>query len=319
VASPQGESVLVVKFPWRDFSQPSLQLALCDDPKADPANLQPMVIDPAVAVPLWQRMAGAINQPLHAGTSEVLKTAVEFIDHDGGRTLRVCSATNALGQPSCYGLDEKDRRSAVFYQLDAWSGPDGAVRIAQADLGRVPAFAQSSPLRVWFLDAQKVIWATTVDWPGKDAPKPVVEPPPPPPAKPAQPPVAKTPITLPPVTSVLAPETVPMPAPAVQPKPVAPRIGRQQPPAIVDLDELSVDELAQYIEKTWGKTMSPKVRKNWVGGWHNYYEVDNAEAVRRDVFLQLVKLCRADQPPGDLRDALGIFYRKLKQQRPQPH
>ena len=80
-----------------------------------------------------------------------------------------------------------------------------------------------------------------------------------------------------------------------------------------DLREMSVDELAAHIEQTWGPTMSPAVRKAWVGGWWNYYKVNNPETVRREVFMKLLKTCYRDQQPGELKEALALLYLRLKQ------
>ena len=332
-----GEPVLSVKFPWKQCAQPSLQLAVVTDPKVDPTKLQPMLIDGPAAVALWQTMVGALNKPLHAGTTEVLKTRMDFMAYDAGKTLCVRARTNSLDQPAAFGVDAKDGASTVFYLLDSWTEKNGDLRISQADLIDVPQFAEKGQLRVSFLDAEKVLWAVTVDWPGKIAPKPAAEQPVPaappgtgekPPeslvaptspttepagAKPAQPPAAAE---QKPAEAEQKPAVVEQKPAAVEQKPAGESQPPQVNPAKTDIREMSVDELARHIEKTWGPTMNPRVRKQWVGGWANYYQVDNPESVRRDVFMQLIKLCYNDQDSGDLRNAFAMLYQKLKQQRP---
>jgi|GEM_PF-6893121 len=86
------------------------------------------------------------------------------------------------------------------------------------------------------------------------------------------------------------------------------------PSALVEpnLRDMSVEELAAYIEKRWKGQMSDKVRKAWVGGWYNYFKVNNPEPVRRDVFMSLLRRCYKLQPPGELRNAFATLYVKLK-------
>jgi hypothetical protein len=360
-----GEPILSVMFPWKQYAQPSLQVVIVTDSKVDPTKLQPMTIDGPAALALWKTMVEALNKPLHAGTTEVLKTRTDFMNYEGGKkTLCVRARMNSLEQPSAFGID-KDGLATVFYLLDSWTDKNGDLRISQADLTNAAQFAEKGQLRVWFLDAEKVQWAVTVDWPGKVAPKPVAEQPAPaslpgnaekppeslsgptvvgstePLAKPFQPPAMfeqKPALPVPdqkpavveqkPVdnSSTFGPGWRPAPKssespawPNTTPAPAArPPVESQPPretPAKTDLKDMSIDELTQYIEKTWGKTMNPRVRKQWNGGLVNYYHVDNPDSVRRDVFLQLIKLCYNDQDSGDLRNAFAVLYQKLKEHR----
>ncbi len=80
-------------------------------------------------------------------------------------------------------------------------------------------------------------------------------------------------------------------------------------------ETMSIDQLAGHIERRWGSTMPPGVRKNWVAGWHNYYRTENPLEVRRAVFMTLLRSCYREQQPGELRDAIAALYVKLRRQK----
>lgn len=77
---------------------------------------------------------------------------------------------------------------------------------------------------------------------------------------------------------------------------------------------MSIDELAAYIEQTYGKSMSPYVRAEWSKGWAGYYKRQNPDDVRRSVFMALLRNCWQAQPSGELRNALATLYLKLRKQ-----
>lgn len=78
------------------------------------------------------------------------------------------------------------------------------------------------------------------------------------------------------------------------------------------MEDMTIDELTDHIERTWGGSMSKAVRKPWVGAWRYYYQVENPDSVRREIFLTLLRTCMKEQAEGDLRDAFGVLASKLR-------
>jgi hypothetical protein len=129
-------------------------------------------------------------------------------------------------------------------------------------------------------------------------------------------PAAKTPVSTPAgpaSTSVLGPAA--SGGKSVVAKPETSSVAstpKKTPSGSPRVEEMNIDELADYIEHRWGETMSAEVRRSWLGGWHNYYRVSNPEPVRRVVFMSLLITCFKAQPSGELRDAFAMLYWKLK-------
>jgi hypothetical protein len=82
---------------------------------------------------------------------------------------------------------------------------------------------------------------------------------------------------------------------------------------------MSVDQLVDHIDKTWGAGMSSRVRREWVGGTVYFYKSQNPVADRLNVFVRVVKDCYWETS-GELHDAFSVLYGKLKQrQTPRDH
>jgi len=154
---------------------------------------------------------------------------------------------------------------------------------------------------------------------------------PPPPASPAVKPVAKPAASKPaqattgpattgpakPPTAVNAPPAVPAtakPSSVVPPATSSVAAGGQAalPPGKQDIQDMSINDLTSYIERTYADQMSQSVRKSWLGGMRNYYHSENPEVVRRDVFMALLRSCWKEQRPGEMRNAFATLYLKLK-------
>jgi len=84
------------------------------------------------------------------------------------------------------------------------------------------------------------------------------------------------------------------------------------PDGPLTVEQMSVDQLAEYIERTYGKRMTPAVRQSWEQGWYLYYKVQNSDDIRRSQFMTTLRTCWRDQPSGELRDAIAILFLKLK-------
>jgi hypothetical protein len=112
----------------------------------------------------------------------------------------------------------------------------------------------------------------------------------------------------PPATSAASAPTSPTP-PATASRPVVP----PQPSVPLAMKEMSVDQLADHIEKTWGGDMSPRVHGMWKRALYQYYQGQNPLSVRRDVLMITIRSCYEDRTSqAGLRNALRILYYKLQ-------
>ena len=201
----------------------------------------------------------------------------------------------------------------------------GEIRVELQDLGlAIDKYSQPGRLRIWLLDDEKPVWSDTITWPGKQAKvvsapiettTPKIDFPPPHiapstsagPVAPSAPlaPAAKMPTTNPlPVGPVK-----PIPPPSTSVSPPAP------PPVPRDIKEMSVDQLVDHIEKTWGAQMPPRVRRAWQGGNFYFYKTQNPAADRLSIFMNVVRECYW-QTSGDMQQAFLVLYVKLKQRQP---
>ena len=355
--SDKGEPALTVKFAWKEFARPSLQLALVGATKPVPLSVNGVQLTEQLG-----KLVSRLNKPVVAGSSVLLERAKEFSEYDDGKPLLILGATNSLGRPAAFGLGDQTGATIVFYLLDNWADANGVVRVALSDLGAVPAYAETGKLHVWFLNEEKVVWERDIAWPGKGKPQAGGAALPPQttgekpatdkgdsrgdaktktatdlkaaaenekaaarfdpfwkaPAKSGAPTGAASPeIIAPPATESKPTESKPVEAKPAESKPAESKPAGAKPaepaPAKTEIRDMNVEEAARYIDKTWGSGMNPKVARNWKHGMTNYFQTDNPEAVRVDVFMTLIKNCFAEQEPGELRNAFALLYQKLKQ------
>jgi len=305
--------------------RPSIQLALVLGKTADPAALAPLAIDGVKAVTDWKHAIEMLDQPIVGVPGQIRRKSMALLEFDDQKLLRLMGHDNSLKKPAVFGLDESGVR-LVFYVLETWSDASGDFRLELRDLdAAADKFAQPGQLRIWLLDDEKPVWSETIPWPGKQekvlAPKP---------AEPATPKFDMAPPRLSPGDGPLAPAAVAPTVPATNlpplwpSNPVAPPRNSPppqavQPPAPLDVKEMSVDQLVDHIDKTWGAGMSSRVRREWQGGTDYFYKSQNPVADRLNVFVRVVKDCYWETS-GELHDAFSVLYGKLKQrQTPSAH
>lgn len=337
-----GEPGLSVVFNWKTLAKPSLQLRLLDE-AADPKTAKPLAIDYTAAIEVWANQVSRLNRPMFSGSSELVRSNTAFLElAEDARLLTVRGQINSLNKPAAFGYEEKDCSSIVFFQVADWLNPAGTFRLAWSDLTALVKWKNAGQVRVWILDADKVVETATVAWPGQPDAKPDVEltnkPEPeerkpedkkpadttkpgalrssPPSASSATPEPAKpTPAADKPEPTV-SPKPTPSPKPeekAAESKPEKKPEPEPKPAPPPSPDDMTIDQLTQFIETRWGKLMGEEVRKAWNGGMANYYRIPNPDSVRREIFMNFLKNCYQEQPPGDLRDAFAILFRKLRQ------
>jgi hypothetical protein len=280
-----------------------------------------------MAVATWKHEINMLNQPIQGAPGQIRRTSMELMELGNQKLLRILGQDNSLKKPAAFGIEENGLR-LVFFVLDAWTDAHGDFRLGLQDIDRAAEkYAQPGRLRVWLLDDEKPIWSDTVAWPGKQEKLPA--------AKPVEPVPPKMEVAPPSVLPGMAPSmpvmpTVPdvsaaHPAPLWPANPASSAIPPSNsrppqpasPPAPVDVKEMTVDQLVDHIEKTWGAQMSPRVRREWQGGTFYFYKTQNPTADRMNVFVRVVKDCFWETPAGDLHDALSLLYVKLKQRQPR--
>jgi hypothetical protein len=337
---PSGEPVLEIRYPWSEFSRPSIQMAWTEN-EAGVAGLKPIALDDVRAEALWQKEIGRIDQPKFPGSLEPVKTTLSFLERKDGKPISLRAGKNSLGKAAGYAADESAGSSLVFYLLNSWGDETGSLKFVLGDLEMATKLAKPGKVQVWFLSQEQPVWDATVDWPGKQPAREVAQQPAasaPEMPSPQMPDAASNLLVAPgaeasspsgpdglSVAPTLEPPTSPVdtgtPAPAPNPgetvvaSPAAqPQPAKSEEPTPAtkpDFEKMSIDELAGHIEKQYGATMSPVVRKYWVGGLNNYYRSKNPLPVRRSVFMDLLRSAYDEKPPVELRQALRALFFKL--------
>ncbi len=157
-----GGQVLVVSYPWKVHSRPSVEVRLVTGEDPGPSVIRPLFfvedyLKGAAKVSLWRCQDKAtvkgVREPLTASD-------VEF-ELVGGR--------NSLGEPSVCVVHrfEADKpgagTAAIYCRLPAWAIDK---RTLYLDLPRED-FAERGKLYVWFLRQGTILWRETLDWPGQ--------------------------------------------------------------------------------------------------------------------------------------------------------
>ncbi len=165
--APTGKAILAIHFPWRVYSQPSVEVRWMGDQEADTRDIRPLqfvadVMKGQLRSDVYTCRDKAADTPIHK--------AVKVRDRDG----EILGDRNLLGKPSATViLPELPRTSetteatdlaarAVFFPLDSW-----AVDRRTLWLELPPAhFSEPGRIRVWFYREGNVVWWKTLAWPG---------------------------------------------------------------------------------------------------------------------------------------------------------
>lgn len=349
----QGRPVLLISGLGPRLATASVQLALVVDPAVDPQTLEPLAIDARQALATWGSQAAALNKPAFEGSRQAVCTRMDQLELGNQKALSVYARNNALGRPASYAVDDDGRRLA-FYLLSAWTDQNYAVHVEWSDLqwpsktNVGPKFDGPGRLVVWVLDENRPPEKKVIDWPGKTAPPPQASAAPAgglsagtfaKPELSADPPRTGGSETFRPSSPAAGSSGTPnstAPAGTAAPSPAAGGWrGTGMPPAIagsptaskpaaseavvvpkrpLTIEEMTVDQLSDHIERNYSKAMAPSVRQSWEQGWYLYYKLQNPDEIRRAQFMATLRTCWHDQPSGELRDAIAVLYLKLKKQ-----
>ena len=346
-----GQPVVQVQYPWFELPRPSMQIGWFEE-TADTAAAEPLAIDGAEAENHWQKQLDRLNQPTYEGSTELVKTSLTHVDRGSGELIALRGRENLLGKTSVYAVPEKAGTPVLIYLLERWADDQGTLCFAPGDFELTTQFQNPGKLRIWLLSEEQTVWSKTLSWPGRKATATDQSVPPPAEPQPqmASPPAAPAPSTPQDAGSPSKPEIAapaPPPEPGVGPVPpmpgaaepdgkktqeepqwkpseklASPPAGEANPPTPQpsappplsedDYEKMSVEVLAQHIEKQFGPTMSDEVRRFWVNGWKYYFRVPNPPDVRRKIFMDMLSSAYDEKPSPKLREALKTLYQKLK-------
>lgn len=159
-AWPKERPVLLIRYPWRVHSRPSVEVRYLADDERDTAGIRPL----GFVAQMKADVAMALYQCLDlSDDTQISKT---FKEKDG--TLEVVGRKNDLGNvvaeatflPKEGAIDAGAR--VVYFPLEPWGADAESLRL------ELPAAQFSKPgrVRVWLFREGSVVWWQTVVWPG---------------------------------------------------------------------------------------------------------------------------------------------------------
>jgi hypothetical protein len=158
-----GKPLLVIHYPWREYTRPSVEVRWMDDNEADNAELRPLQFVADV-------MRGEITSAVYAAREAAWGAPTSKTLKDHGREFQILGEKNLLKQPAATVLfparptgDDRGAR-AIFFPLEPW-GVDR--QTLWLDLPSAQ-FAEPGRIRVWFYRGGTVLWWKTLIWPGME-------------------------------------------------------------------------------------------------------------------------------------------------------
>jgi hypothetical protein len=158
---PPGKPVLVVDYPWKVYTKPSVEVRAVADDEPDTTAIRPMAF---VAALMKGDVTLAVYRALDL-TEEARRTKAF---KQKGQEFQVVGLKNRLGRaaaqavfpPKAGGKDTIAR--VAYYPLEPWDVDGQTLRL------ELPPehFSQPTRIRVWFLRDGDVVWWQTLWWPG---------------------------------------------------------------------------------------------------------------------------------------------------------
>lgn len=152
---------LDIKFPWKPFTNPSVEVRLITDPAADPNEIAPLYFGSDYFKGKMKQAAfDCRDAALSMGATKTIKV--------GDEEFKVVGLRTTPGGAGVYvarklRLQEQPGGSvAAFHFLKGWSITPHRLYI---DLPR-EFFAEKGDLYIWFTREGKPIWTQKVAWPG---------------------------------------------------------------------------------------------------------------------------------------------------------
>ena len=159
---PGKRPILVIEYPWKVHSRPSVELRMLEPREADrdPSKIHSLrFVGDFMKSEVTDAVYGARD---HAREIPFHKKLAKF-----ERDFEVNGQTNQLGKPGvtvtfpAQTPPGETVPRAVYFPLEPWAFDARTLRL------ELPAdFSAPGQVRIWFLREANVLWEETVDWPG---------------------------------------------------------------------------------------------------------------------------------------------------------
>lgn len=161
--------VLKIHYPWRQYSNASIELRLVTSPDADPREIIPIHFK-------GNLMHGQAIIDVTSARTDAFSSGNTKIREIGGMEFSIRGERNLLGRPSVhmvtqFGNDQPAPGTFVVYPYpEDWALDADDLFIPVP----VKEFAKSGELNIWFMRGGRSIWHQKLWWPGyEDAGKPL--------------------------------------------------------------------------------------------------------------------------------------------------
>jgi hypothetical protein len=157
-----GDTVILIKYPWRVHEKASIEARLITEKKDFDARVRPL----RFATIHFDRHS---QRRIYDSFDHSLDRPSDWKSDAGGLTWRIIAHGNHLGHAAAWFVNTPKRDSplvgttATFYPLDPWAIDD---RLLVLDLPR-GSFEQPGKMHVWFLRGERIFWHEELPWPGR--------------------------------------------------------------------------------------------------------------------------------------------------------
>lgn len=159
-AWPKERPVLLIRYPWKVHSRPSIEVRYLADDERDTAEIRPLGFVGQMKADVAMAMSQCLDL---SDDTQVRKT---FKEKEG--TIEVVGRKNELGNVMAEAtiLPKEGAADAgarvVYFPLDPWGTDGESLRL------ELPAehFSKPGRVRVWLFREGSVVWWQTVVWPG---------------------------------------------------------------------------------------------------------------------------------------------------------
>jgi hypothetical protein len=159
---PGKRPILVIEYPWKVHSRPSVELRMLEplERDRDPLKIHSLrFVSDFMKSEVTDTVYGARD---HAGEIPFHKKLAKL-----ERDFEVTGRTNQLGKPGVTVSFPPQKSPgetvprAVYFLLESWAFDARTLRL------ELPAeFSAPGQVRIWFLREANVLWEETIDWPG---------------------------------------------------------------------------------------------------------------------------------------------------------
>ncbi len=160
-AWPKERPLLLIRYPWKVHSRPSIEVRYLADDERDTAEIRPLGFVAQMKADVAMAMYRCLD------LSEDRQIRKTFQDKDG--TIEVVGRKNELGNVVAEAIILPKEGAAeaaarvVYFPLDPWGADEESLRLELP----VEHFSKPGRVRVWLFREGSVVWWQTVAWPGR--------------------------------------------------------------------------------------------------------------------------------------------------------